>query len=94
MERLQTITGEDIKPETRGILYLCILHQTELEAVRAIQFKCSFAALNAYANIPNPESQLVSAGKENTFNHLIEENEKLKIKVKDPKWIEMLHEAI
>lgn len=96
MDELKTIGGQDIKQSTRGILYLCDMNFKEktFQVVGEAQFDSSFDALNAFANIPNPESQVVLAGKENTFNHMIKEHEQLKKNVKNPKWIEQLAETI
>ena len=91
MKELQTITGIDIPVKTRGVLYLCQLTEKKLIVRNTILFDNASDALNAYANIPNAESQL-AYGK--TFDELIMELQKLHQKMKNPKWIKQLHEVI
>ena len=93
MNELKTILGTEIPTKTRGILYLCYMdYKThKLNVLNEILFDNSFYALNAYSNIPNPESQLVM-GK--TFDDLIKENEKLKQKINNPDWIKQLEECL
>ena len=89
MTELQTILGTDIPTTTRGILYLCKYDYitNEIGVLREILFDCGFDALNAYANIPNPESQLVT-GK--TYDALIAELHILHSNLKDPEWVKEL----
>lgn len=93
MNELKTILGKDIPTNCRGILYLCDLdYQNHTLAVFSeMLFTSQSSALNAYANIPNPESQVVM-GK--TFDELIKENEKLKLNIKNKNWIKQLEECV
>ena len=91
MKKLQTITGIDIPVTTRGVLYLCHLTETKLIVTHTILFDNASDALNVYANIPNPESQVEIGA---TFGELIANLQKLHQKMKDPKWIEALNECI
>jgi len=91
IDPLKTILGTDVPIETRGILYLCRLQNHELTVLREIFFESGGEALNAYANIPNPESQLVT-GKD--FNELIKSMNQLHDDIKDPAWIEELEGCI
>jgi len=91
MEELQTISGTDIPLKTRGILYLCDFSNGVLTIIGEVLFDSVFNALQAYANIPNPESQMVS-GK--TYNDLIKKLHQLHSNMKDPKWLKMLGDSI
>lgn len=86
---MNTFLNEEIKPDTLGILYLCDYNYTppSIKVVREIQFKSPFEALEAYARIPNPESQIVS-GK--TQSELFRELESLHKNLVNPKWVEQL----
>lgn len=93
MHNLKTLTNEDIDISTKGIVYLCSIDykNKELDIFRCIQYESPFIALNAYANIPNPASQLIT-GK--TFDELILAHNKFREDVKDPQWIEELINSI
>jgi hypothetical protein len=86
-----TLLGKEIKTETRGILYLCDLTETKLNVCVEIQFNSAFEALECYANIPNPESQLVTG---RTYEDLIAKNEDLRNRINTPQFIEELHDCI
>lgn len=91
-----TILGTDIPESTRGVLYLCELcrdHDNLALKVHAnILFTNVFDALNAYANIPNPESQLVT-GKD--YNELIQRLYDLHYDMYDNiEWLKALAECI
>lgn len=90
---MQTLKGTIIQDLHRGVLYLCELdhQQKKLKVHSEIIFCCAFQALEAYANIPNPESQLVT-GK--TKEELEKNLEVLHKNIKDPKWVEDLMECI
>lgn len=87
MNELQTILGMEIPITTRGILYLCKLKDDTLIVHRELLFDSASTALMYYAEIPNPESQLIT-GK--TFDELIINLHKLHENIKDLKWIEEL----
>lgn len=93
MTELQTILGKNIPLTTRGIVYLCIFDRiaNTLTVAREILFDCPGTALEAYANIPNPESQIASGG---TYNDLIKESHELHAKIKDPVWVKELADYI
>jgi len=88
---LQTLDGIEVELTTRGILYICELSDESIEVERSIQFESSFDALNAYSNIPNPESQLIT-GK--TYDELIKNMHTLHGMMKKESWLEMLRESI
>ena len=89
----KTALGKDIPANTRGILYLCELNRQNktLTVEREILFDNSFSALNAYANIPNPESQLVTG---RTHDELINELNILHECMQREEWVEDLMECI
>jgi hypothetical protein len=93
MTELQTILGTDIPINTRGILYLCKFDYERKEIAVTGEVICekAFKALNLYANIPNPESQLVT-GK--TFDELITNLHQLHKDMKDPVWLEELYQTL
>ena len=81
MKELQTILGTDIPLSTRGIFYACRFDGKEIKVVGECLFDSAFDALEAYANIPNPESQVAMGA---TFVALIIELHKLHANMKDP----------
>lgn len=88
---MKSILGTDIPTSTRGVLYLCHFTGREITVLNELFFESSFEALEAYANIPNPESQLVTGI---TFDVLIMELEKLHSDMKDPVWLENLSNVL
>lgn len=87
MDVLKTILGTDIPTSTRGIVYLCTLKGDTLTVDREIVCDDAYTALQFYANIPNPESQMVSS---ETFDGLIAELIKLHENINNPAWVEEL----
>jgi hypothetical protein len=93
MRELQTILGTDIPLSTRGILYLCRFNPIAM-TIRVVGEKLcdsGWLALELYANIPNPESQLVT-GK--TYDELITKLHKLHEDMKDKNWLKELYETL
>lgn len=82
----KTILGTEIPENIRGVLYLCKFDpkipsiKVEVEILRIFAWE----ALELYANIPNPESQLVT-GK--TYEELIRNLEILHKNMQDPVWL-------
>ena len=91
MKELQTYLGTDIPLETRAILYLCDLTENNLEVVKEIMFDNQYEGLEAYANIRNPESQLMYG---NTYNELIRSVHQLHGAIPTKRFIDMLKESI
>jgi hypothetical protein len=89
MNKLTTILGTEIPINARGILYLCDYSYLPLKLTvfQELIFESAFDALTCYAEIPNPESQLVT-GK--TFDELIKNLHRLHNDIKDVKWLENL----
>lgn len=94
---MKTLNGEVIKDDTLGLLYLCRYkrptsgNNAELEIIRAIQFTNPFDALQAYCNIPNPESQLA---KGNTKKEFENELTSLHQQIMDLNWLNRLGEYL
>ena len=59
---MKTILNKEIPQSTRGILYLCKYNYNDstIKVEHEVLFDFAGSALEAYANIPNPESQLVT----------------------------------
>jgi hypothetical protein len=95
MVELQTILGTDIPVETRSILYLCKLRRgatgNKLVVVGELFFNSKFEGLEAYANIPNPESQLITG---NNFDDLIRNLHTQHSLFEKEEWLEQLIESI
>ena len=90
---LKTISGKDIKLSTRGILYLCDYNygKETIQVVHEMQYDSAFDALNAYANIHNPESQLASG---ETFDELITNLNILHKNLNNPSWVKELKDYL
>jgi hypothetical protein len=93
MNELKTILGTDIPIETRGILYLCNYdrYTPKLTVLREILCTSSSEALYLYAEIPNPESQVVLG---DSFDTLIKNLHKLHDNMQNKKWLEQLADSI
>jgi hypothetical protein len=93
----KTRNGKKVPDSTRGIIYLCKYTPAKdgkpatLKVDNEILFDSNFEALEAYANAPNPESQLM-VGK--TYLGLILEMLRLHKKMKDPEWVNDLGEYL
>jgi len=85
-KELQTITGSDIPINTRGILYLCFYDRDKetIQVVKEMFFETPTSAMMAYANIPNPESQVVIG---ETYDKLISDLHKLHERMQDKEWL-------
>jgi hypothetical protein len=93
MKNPTTILGTPIPESTRGILYLCYfdIEKKTIQVTQERLYVNSFHALDAYANIPNPESQLVT-GK--NFADLILNLNMLHNNLKDKNWLEELSNCL
>lgn len=93
MTDMKTFLGTEILESTLGILYLCKYDYTDktIEVHGMLQFNNAFTALNAYANIPNPESQMASGKDRESFEKDLQE---LHAKLRDPEWVVELAEYL
>lgn len=80
-----------IPESTRGIVYLCDFDGIKLTVNNEILCDSAFEALEYYANIPNPESQMVSG---DNYNAVITELNKLHDDMVNPKWLDDLADSI
>jgi hypothetical protein len=90
---MKTILGTEIPNYIRGIVYLCHYNyeESKLTVFRELLFESSFEALESYANIPNPESQVVMGG---TYKELIYELELLHKNMKNSIWLKELANSL
>jgi len=90
---MKTILGKEIPESTRGVLYLCkYTYDPPSIKVKDEGFYLSpFGALDAYSNIPNPESQLATG---ETYEDLIADLKLLHIRMSDPGWLKDLGDAL
>lgn len=93
MELVKTLDGKEIPEWVRGILYICKYDHKgpSIEVLGSIFYPTASSALEAYANIPNPESQMVSA---RTYEDLISNLKMKHLAFKDPEWLRMLGETL
>ena len=92
---MTTFLGNKLHKATKGILYLCEYQNLDgiatLQVVQERQFYSEYDALQAYSNIPNPESQM--AGGKNHEAMLVELKE-LHANMRDQKWLNELGEYL
>ena len=83
---MKTFLGQPILPKTRAVLYLCDYNYVErtMKVCIEIQFEKPFEALQAYANVPNPESQMASGKDKAAFE---KELIALHANLNDPIWV-------
>jgi len=83
---VKTYLGRDIADDIRGVLYLCTYHYDNgtLEVTDELLFTDSFQALNAYAEIPNPASQLARGNTREEFEKSLKQ---LHDNLDDPTWV-------
>jgi len=91
MLELKTADGVDVHIKARSILYLCHLTDKGIEVMESRQYGTVMQGLDAYSNIPNPESQLIT-GKD--YDDLIKNMHTLHSMMKRESWLEMLRESI
>lgn len=86
---MRTLLGTEIDANIKGVLYICRFSHMflTLKVTREILFENQADALEAYANIPNPESQVAF---EKPTSTLEEELEKLHKNMIDPYYLKGL----
>lgn len=89
----KTFLGKTIPEDTRGILYLCKYDNEEntILVFYEMFFTCTFKALTWYAEVRNPESQLMT-GK--TYEDLIKKVDQMKKNLVNPSWLKELSESL
>jgi hypothetical protein len=90
---MKTLFETELNEDVRGVVYLCQFDRTNLVLIPTHQLICSSIslALELYANIPNPASQ-IATGK--TYDELCQRLEQLHANMKDKNWLEGLKEQI
>ena len=90
---MKTKLGSEVPKSCKAILYLCDFDykNMKLKVIGERAYNNTFDGLQAYANIPNPESQLVTG--KNYFD-LCKNLEILHKNMEDKKWLKMLSEAL
>lgn len=90
---MTTFLNEEIKSDTLAILYLCEYkyEPPSIKIIREIQFDDPYVAIECYANIPNPASQLASGSTREKF---FTELEKMHNNLTNPEWIEFLGDCL
>ena len=90
---MKTLLGTEIPKEVRGVLYLCHFNYALLTITVFKEILCieAWSAIDLYANIPNPESQVATGG---TYEVLYKCLEELHKNIKDKKWLKELSEQL
>lgn len=86
---MKTFTGLELNKNTLGVVYLCEYDYStmRIDVIRVLEFSTPCAALEAYANIPNPESQIATGATQEQF---YTELARLHRDLSDPNWVKML----
>ena len=86
---MKSFTGNELDQSTRGLLYICNYNYVNntIEVQMTAEFQTPFEALNAYANIPNPESQMASGSTKEEFEQDLQQ---LHARLSDPEWVKEL----
>ena len=86
---MKTFLGKNISPLTKGILYICLYDHTTktINVIREIEFRVGYQALEAFANTPNPESQLAYGKTQDSFER---ELRQLHANLNNPQWVKDL----
>lgn len=90
---METLLGTGIPKTVQGLVYLCEYnyHTENITINRELFYTTQRGALEAYANIPNPESQIA---KGSTHGKFLISLRKLHKNMQDPKWLKLLGELI
>lgn len=90
---MKTLLGTEIPELTRGVIYLCFFNHKNNTITVENELFCDSPgfALDLYAEIPNPESQIAIG---DTHEKLCEELQRLHERLEDPVWLEILSEML
>lgn len=93
MSSIKTFTGDNIHSSTLGILYICKFTRNpfHIEVIKTLQFSDPSIAIEAFANIPNPESQVACGVTQETF---LKELEELHNNMKNSVWLKALGDCV
>lgn len=85
------LLGFDIPPIVRGLVYLCEYANGKLTPFHSIMCDDAFDAIQLFAEIPNPASQIATGQTQEDFE---EELTKLHNHMLDPVWQKQLAEYL
>ena len=88
------LEGNIVPLEAKGLIYLCKYHYgppARLEIKKTIYFQSPSECLEAYCNIPNPESQMACQTKSSSFQ---EELKKLHNRLNNQEYIDTLGDCL
>lgn len=88
---MKTLLGTEIPEWARGIVYLCGFKDLKLTVFHEIFFEYPGAAFMAYAEIPNPASQMATGKTPEEFKGALQV---LHNNMKDTKWLLSLSEQL
>lgn len=90
---MKTLMGNDVMPETLGIVYFCEYDANKevLSVIKEKQFISPFSALDAFANTYCPASQIASGTNRIGF---LKELKELHHKMFDNEWLRGLKEVL
>jgi len=88
-----TFAGTIIPESVRGLLYICKYDYATktIEICNTIVFDRAYDALQAFANIPNPESQIAMGG---TREEFVAELDELHANLNNPFWVNELSDYL
>ena len=69
---MRDLLGQKINENIRGIVYLCEYDNFKLIPYKALHFRNAFDAIEAYANTPNPPSQIARGNSKEKFQKEVE----------------------
>jgi len=90
---MKSYLDQELLHSTVAVLYICKYNYTHntMKVTGVIEFSNPGTALNAYSNIPNPESQLASGKDKESFE---KELNALHKRLNNPKWVKELAEYL
>ena len=89
---MKTLLNTTVNPDVmQGVLYLCDYDGEKLTVTHELIYSEAWVALEAYANIPNPASQLAVKTKTSSLE---EELEKLHTRMNDTEWQKQLSDYL
>lgn len=91
--KIKTLLDNEIPEGTLGIIYLCeyTYNPPSIKVFKELFFATTYIALEAYSNIPNPESQL-AMGKDR--NSLMKALSRLHTQMSNPTWLKALGDSL
>ena len=88
---MKTILNTVVSEATRGILYLCDFNGTSIKVIGEKHYTRAEHALWDYAEIPNPESQLITGS---THEEVCMALEALHKNMENKQWLKNLKESL